>query len=123
MYCHMDEKLLTITEVAHYLGISEEVVEELVRKGDLPAYKIGENLLRFKKEQVEKRLAKGIETRGQYGRMERNERSRMNRTITLNQESTSYTFWERFADFLYYNDFYILSLIILVLTIVLVFGF
>ena len=91
MYCHMDEKLLTITEVAHYLGMSEEAVEELVRKGDLPAYKIGENLLRLKKEHVEnyrerhdfaargdKALAKDTETRGQYVRMERNERSRMN---------------------------------------------
>ena len=136
MYYNMNEKLLTITEVAYYLGVSEKAVEELVRKGDLPAYEIGENLLRFKKEHIEKyrkkydfaataekALANDIEMKGQYARVVQNERSGINRTITLNQKSAPYTFWERFADFLYYNDFYILSLIILVLTIVLVFGF
>ena len=135
MYSHMNEKLLTITDVAHYLGMPEEAVEELVRKGDLPAYEIGENLLRFKKEHIEKYrkkydFAATVEKtlandmmKEQYARVAQNERSGINRTITSNQKSAPYTFWERFADFLYYNDFYILSLIILVLTIVLVFGF
>ena len=95
-------KLLTITETACELGLSEEAVEKLVEKGYLPAYKISENLFRFKKEDIEK-----------Y-------RKRRDFAVT---EKSPYTFWERFADFFYYNDFYILSLIILILTAVFVFGF
>jgi excisionase family DNA binding protein len=132
----MNEKLLTITEVARCLGMPEEAVRELVKEGELPAYEIGEDLLRFRREQIEKyrerhdfsakgdkALINSVEAGKQYVPMAQNKRPGMNYTITPNQENAPYAFWERFADFLYYNDFYILSLIILVLTIVLVFGF
>ena len=49
----MNDRLLNIGEVAHYLDLPEKAVKELVEKGDLPAYKIGGVLLRFKREQVE----------------------------------------------------------------------
>ncbi len=103
----MEEKLLNIGEVAVYLNMSEEAVRELVQKGDLPAYKIGGALLRFKKEQIEgfRRGVKPV------------------RIKPMEAAGVKYTFWEALEDFLYYNDFYILSFIILVLILLAVFGF
>src|SRR3989338_3937431 len=49
----MPEKLLSIKEVAEYLKISEEEVKRLVDQGEIPAYKIGDTFLRFRKEQID----------------------------------------------------------------------
>ncbi|MCX5668431.1 MAG: helix-turn-helix domain-containing protein, partial [Candidatus Omnitrophica bacterium] len=49
----MPEHLLNIKEVAAYLGVSEEEVKRLVDIGEMPAYKIGDSFLRFRREQVD----------------------------------------------------------------------
>jgi len=128
----MTEKLLTIEEVARYLGLSEEAVKGLVEKGDLPGYKIGGVILRFKKEQVEnyckRRDADGVvknvlseerTAKGGYADRQRvwTERKRPSESTHM----VRYTFWERLEDFLYYNDFYILSLILLILILLAIF--
>ena len=106
----MSEKLLTIEEVARYLGLSEKAVKELVESGKLPAYRIGGSFLRFKREQLEV-----------YRRRhpERKEPEKPAAAV----RGTKYTFWERLEDFLYYNDFYIVSLIVLIVTALVVFDF
>ena len=130
----MEEKLLNIDEVARYLNLPEKAVRELVEKGDLPAYKIGGSLLRFKKEQVEsyrrRRDSVFITEKASYLNKKRQgadiDRQRLwiDRKNTLElSKATSYSFWERLEDFLYYNDFYILSLILLILIVLAVFGF
>ena len=48
-----EEKLLTVREVAAFLGISEKDVLDLAQSSQIPAYKVGGVYLRFKKEQVE----------------------------------------------------------------------
>ena len=114
----MNEKLLTIEEVARHLGLSEKAVEELVKSGELPAYRIGGSLLRFKKEQLEiyrKRRNSGAMARGQL--------SPERRQSIKTSDSAKYSFWEKLEDFLYYNDFYILSLILLILIVLVVFDF
>jgi len=114
----MSEKLLTIEEVARYLGLSEKAVEDLVEKGELPAYKIGGSFLRFKKEQLDiyrKKRDPGVIARTPP-------RPELKESIERGG-STEYTFWERLEDFLYYNDFYILSLILLILIVLAVFDF
>ncbi len=108
----MGEKLLTTAEVVRYLGLPEEAVRGLVEKGELPAYKIGGSFLRFKREQIE------IYRRKMEGRV-RSSRP----DISKADGSTPYTFGEKLEDFLYYNDFYILSLILLILIILAVFEF
>ena len=139
----MEEKLLDIAEVARYLNLSEESVRELVEKGDLPAYKIGGVLLRFKKGQIEdycKRrdstfivekaalLNKGVKREftsiGTDKRLNvSRERLWIDRKNVSGPSEVRYTFLERLEDFLYYNDFYILSLILLALIVLAVFGF
>ena len=47
------EKLWTTTEVAHFLGIDELDVEELVRQGSLTGYRLGGRFLRFRPDQVQ----------------------------------------------------------------------
>ena len=109
----MNEKLLTIGEVAQYLDLSKKAVEELVERGELPGYKIGGSFLRFKREQIE------LYRRRAEGHLWVDRRN-VPRPAGI---TTPYTFWERLEDLLYYNDFYILSLILLILIVLVVFEF
>ena len=89
----MTGKLLTIRDVAHYLNVTEKEVIELAESGAIPAYKVGGVYLRFKKEQID-----GVKDK-----------------IKPNQALVSIegTAGERLRDFVYHNDFYILSLIVI----------
>jgi len=132
----MHDKLMNIKEVAEYLNLSEEDVKELVTKGKIPAYKVGGLLLRFKREQVElyrKRSASGDmpENTAAVNRVESRfahlvgdqSRGTGRRIFKRQGETVPYSFVERLEDFLYYNDFYILSLILLVLVVFAIFEF
>ena len=124
----MEEKLLNINEVAKYLNMSERSVKELVDKGELPAYKIGGIVLRFKKEQIDgfrrKSGAAFVESKPQALPYKKTKsHAPVNRNNPIGSGAARYTFGERLEDFLYYNDFYILSLIILILIVLAVFGF
>ncbi len=89
----MTSKLLTIREVAGYLNITEKEVIDLAEAGNIPAYKVGGVYLRFKKEQLDQ----------------------IRHRIKPNQSLVSIegTFFERAKDFIYHNDFYLLSLIVI----------
>lgn len=89
----MSSKLLTIREVAKYLNITEKEVMDLAESGDIPGYKVGGVYLRFKKEQLD----------------QIKHRIKPNQSL-VTIEGTSF---ERMRDFIYHNDFYILSLIII----------
>ena len=120
----MPEHLLDIKEVADYLGVSEEEVKRLVDIGEIPAYKIGDSFLRFRKEQidavkseigdVEKKDPGRVEIRlddhGQpthpYTDLERDQKRKEPQV-----RQYDYTVAEKMQDFFYYNDFYILSAI------------
>ncbi len=89
----MTGKLLTIREVAHCLNVTEKEVIELAESGVIPAYKVGGVYLRFKKDQIDAVKDK----------------------IKPDEDLVSIegTVTERVRDFVYHNDFYILSLIII----------
>jgi len=89
----MREKLLTIREAAHYLGITEKEVIEFSEKGLIPAYKIGGAYLRFRKDQLD---------------LVKNNFSHIKKSRVL-----EYSFQDRISDFFYYNDFYIFSLLLI----------
>lgn len=93
----MAEKLLTIREVSQKLGINESEVVQLAESGQLPAYKVGGVYLRFKKEQVENYM--------KYAQISDKQRPDLN----------SYPLKDRVADFFYFNDFYILAGIVILL--------
>jgi len=130
----MPEKLLSIKEVADYLKISEEEVKRLVDSGEIPAYRIGDTFLRFRKEQIDA-------IRSEIDEIEREEpapqkpaadlKSKRTHTYTdlekdikRKEPSTrqyDYTFAERIKDFFYFNDFYILSFTVIAFLMYLIF--
>lgn len=97
------EKLLTIREVSTILGITEKEVIELAEAGQIPAYKVGGVYLRFKREQID-------EFRKHSGRFSKGK-----------SPISPYPFKERINDFFYFNDFYILAGLIILLMLVIIF--
>jgi excisionase family DNA binding protein len=131
----MPEKLISIKEVAEYLKISEEEVKRLVDSGEIPAYKIGDTFLRFRKEQIdairsdiseieeqEQKTAVGPSVASSaraahpYTDLERDIKRREPAT-----RQYDYTFVERIKDFFYFNDFYIISFFLIVFLMYLIF--
>ncbi len=94
-------KLLTVREVAQELGISEGEVIDLAEQGKVPAYKIAGVYLRFKAEQVQEIKQK------------------ISKSAKLENRAS---FSERLQDFLYFNDFYIVSFLIIILMIIIIFN-
>lgn len=98
-----EEKLLTVREVATYLGITEKEVLDLAENGSIPAYKLGGLYLRFKKNQVEEYAKKRINLNPKTVRKER-----------LNPGG-------KIRDFFYFNDFYILAALCIILLVIVVY--
>lgn len=130
----MPEKLLTIKEVAEYLKISEEEIKRLADMGVIPAYKIGDTFLRFRKEQIDavKPEIFSIDTEGpERAKPTLDSRGRLTHPYSdLEQDikrkapivsQYDYTIAERIRDFFYFNDFYILCCIIIVTLIYFIF--
>lgn len=122
----MPEHLLNIKEVAEYLGVSEEEVKRLVDIGEIPAYKIGDSFLRFRKEQIDavkqevsdvekkdpNRVEVKLDAKGRETHVYTESEKEAKRKIPEARQY-DYNFAEKIQDFLYYNDFYILSAIII----------
>ncbi len=49
----MTDRLLTTREVAAFLGLSPETVLRRWRAGELPGYRLGSNVLRFRESEIE----------------------------------------------------------------------
>lgn len=128
----MPEHLLNIKEVAGYLGVSEEEVKRLVDIGEIPAYKIGDSFLRFRKEQIDA-------VKAEIGDVEKKDPNRVEIKLDDKGNPThpytdlerdvkrkepvvrqyDYSVAEKVRDFFYYNDFYILSgLVVAVLLVI-----
>lgn len=121
----MPEKLMTLQELSGYLGISEEKINALVDGKVISAYKIGGELLRFRKDQIDA-IRSEIDSRvTESDRITSSEirKKVKERFKALNTGNWDDAFADKVADFLYFNDFYILSgLLIVVLLVVIVFG-
>lgn len=101
----MSEKLLNVKEVSEYLDISRKEVEDLVDKGRLPAYKIGGSFLRFKKHELDIiKSSLNLPTKKRHY-----------------NEVTDYTLNEKIKDFFYFNDFYIISIAVIVTILIMIF--
>jgi excisionase family DNA binding protein len=98
-----EEKLLTIRDVAITLGLSEKEVMDLAETGQLPAYKIGGMYLRFKTHQVE-----------EYKR-------KLRAAATYKPKQEAYPAVDKIRDFFYFNDFYILSALLIAIILVVIF--
>jgi len=124
----MPEKLLTIKEVADYLKLSEEEIKRLVDIGEIPAYRIGDTFLRFRREQVDavrQEVFDIEEKEPEHGKPVLDAKGHVTHTYTdleadIKQKEPEtrqydYTFAERVKDFFYFNDFYIASFIVIAL--------
>lgn len=103
----MSEKLLNVKEVCQYLGLSEEDLRKLVDRGEIPAYRLGGAILRFRKEQIDKIKVHGIP-----------------KIVKLDEEvltGATESRADKIKDFLYFNDFYIISAIIIIILLVIIF--
>jgi len=90
----MREKLLTTREVSHILGISEKDVIELTKTEKIPHFKIAGEFLRFSRDNIIN-LKKEIQKR-----------------FNIHNDGVSLS--ERLRDFFYFNDFYIVSFLVIV---------
>jgi len=97
----MSDQFISVREAAQTLGTSERKIMDLVEGGELQAYRIAGQFLRLKKSEVVNIRQSG----------------------TIAQESTQFPYApsERFKDFLYFNDFYIASIVIIVALVALIF--
>jgi excisionase family DNA binding protein len=86
----MSEKLLTIREVSSTLGLTEKQVIDLAEEGTIPAYKVGGVYLRFKREQID-------------------EYKKVLRASRTPQKAGLIAVTDAIKDFFYFNDFYLLS--------------
>jgi len=92
-----EEKLLTVRDVSIQLGVSEKDVLDLAESGAIPAYKVGGVYLRFKKEQVDEYRKKHHDLP---------QKSAASQTATPR---------DKLRDFFYFNDFYILATLLIIL--------
>ncbi len=83
--------------------ISEKEVIELSESGKIPAYKIGGVYLRFKRQQIDEYQKRNMPS--------------AKKTVS----SKNYSLKDRVSDFLYFNDFYILSALIIILILFIIF--
>ncbi len=111
----MPEKLLTLQELSEYLGVKQEKITALVDEGVISAYRIGGELLRFRKDQIdatrteiESRVTGADKIAVSEARKKVKERAQ-----PLSDRSRS-TFRDRIADFFYFNDFYIVSAVLII---------
>lgn len=113
----MASKLMTLKELSEYLSIREQDIVELIDSNVIIAYKIGGELLRFRKEQIDATRAeidaKIIEIKKEPSTMVD---SRVKERIrAIDGEVITNSFGDKIKDFLYFNDFYILSAVLIVL--------
>ena len=92
-----EEKMLTVRDVSIILEVSEKDVLDLAEKGEIPGYKIGGVYLRFKKEQVE-----------QY----KKNHHHLHPAAALKDQVGAP---DAIHDFFYFNDFYIVAVIVIAL--------
>ncbi|MBI4437243.1 MAG: helix-turn-helix domain-containing protein [Candidatus Omnitrophica bacterium] len=89
----MAEKLLNVEEAASFLRLSVKEVKELVDEGKIAAFHLDGKYLRFRREDL-------AYFQSSSPRSQREEPLEV------------YTFRDGFHDFFYFNDFYLLSLLV-----------
>ena len=99
----MTEKLLTLKEAAKLLSIPPEEVEKWVREGRLPAFQIGGEFLRFRRQEIER------------FKRERIQPPDLSRVPPREKTEVPYGFLDSVKDFFYFNDFYLIGLLLTLL--------
>lgn len=85
---------MTTREVSHELGLPEQEIIHLAQQNDIPHFRIGGEFLRFKKDDIIKIKPK------------------INKQYNL--DNNNHDLGNKIKEFLYFNDFYIGSTIVIV---------
>ena len=85
----MSSQYITVRETAQLLSVSEKKVMDLIENGNLQAYKIADQFLRLKRDEIVEIRSSG--------------------KIASENAVEPYTGGERIRDFFYFNDFYLIS--------------
>lgn len=96
------ERLFNEKEAAEYLGISEQELDGLVENKRLPAYKLGGQFLRYKQADLDR-----VKILSAQGR--------------LKIQRKSHSLAGMIRDYIYYNDFYIIVAILIIILLALIF--
>jgi len=102
----MVDKLLTVQELANYLNMSEEKIVELVEKRIIVAYKIGGELLRFRKEQIDAIRSEIYDFVNNKNNETQNKKK--GSKLKYQEKKIKDTFLDKLIDFFYFSDFYII---------------
>ncbi|MFA6281512.1 MAG: helix-turn-helix domain-containing protein [Candidatus Omnitrophota bacterium] len=97
----MKEKLITTREVSQILGLSEQDVIDLANANLLPSLKLPGEFLRFQKEEILK-VKETIKKK-------------------YNLPERKHKFAEKLKEFFYFNDFYIVSSVIIIALLFIIF--
>jgi excisionase family DNA binding protein len=89
----MSSQFITVRETAQILSVSEKKVMDLIESGNLQAYKIADQFLRLKRNEIVDIRSSG--------------------KIVSENAIHSYTQAERVRDFFYFNDFYLIAFAII----------
>jgi len=120
----MASKLMTLEELSNYLDIREERIIALVDQNVILAYRIGGELLRFRKEQIDA-MRSEIETRlKDSDRKSSSDSPKKEERVKLKALSKSDgtdSFEDKAKDFFYFNGFYIIAGVIVVVLLFIIF--
>ncbi len=92
---------ISVREGAQLLGVSEKKIMDLIEDKKLQAYRIADQFLRLKKAEV-----MALKNAGD---------------VVTENIVEDYTANEKIADFFYFNDFYIICLILIIVLLILIF--
>lgn len=98
------EKLLTVEEAASRLGIGPDGVEQMIQQGRLASFLLGGHLLRVRLGDVER--LRGTSSAGRAP-------STRSVGVPTRTRGRKGRLWDRALDFFYFNDFYLMALLIL----------
>lgn len=140
----MMKKFLTSKEAADYLRIRESELQEIVNKGKIPTYKIGGIYIRFKVDDLDS-YNRRASNQPMHKRHSDTFLARIGRHKALSSENRKADgiadinsggsarnvggriseakprFFDRIKDFFYFNDFYIVSSIAIIIILYLIF--
>ena len=88
----MSSQYITVRETSQILGISEKKVMDMIEDGQLQAYRIADQFLRLKRNEVVSMRSTG--------------------KVVSEQVQHEYTASDKIKDFFYFNDFYLMSFVV-----------
>jgi len=109
------DSLISLQEAAQILEMSQEDVRRLVESRQLIAYQLGDDIVRLSNEQVWRLQS---QTRISSAELFPKDRARQRSA----QAAVKATFFERIRDFFYFNDFYILTFVVIAALLYLIFS-